>query len=209
MKPGKLSKLEAHLALKCSYIDKHVRQTYLLRVAHYNKANEVESNILIASKKINRQFTMSSFFPQKEGSGLSDGQINLINNALIKAFVVCGIPFSVIENPFFIDLLQSLYPSYQPLSRRVLANKLLNQEHSKIIIKQEAVFKESSNLTIDKIEYIINEIENDKFAAIVSDNASNIKLARQIIYKKYPNILNFNCIAHCANLIFKDILSKY
>ncbi|CAG8811315.1 1860_t:CDS:1, partial [Dentiscutata erythropus] len=88
------------------------------------------------------------FFPQKEDSGLSDGQINLINNALIKAFVVCVIPFSVIENSFFIDLLQSLCPSYQPPSRKVLANKLLNQEHSKIIIKREVVFKKSSNLTI-------------------------------------------------------------
>ncbi|CAG8805987.1 12242_t:CDS:2, partial [Racocetra persica] len=66
-----------------------------------------------------------------------------------KAFVVCGIPFSAIENPFFIDLLQNLCPSYEPPSRTVLASQLLNQVHSKIIIKREAVLRESKNLTME------------------------------------------------------------
>ncbi|CAG8842313.1 36762_t:CDS:2, partial [Racocetra persica] len=57
-----------------------------------------------------------------------------------------------------------------------------------------------------KIDTILNEIGCDKFAAIVTDNASNVKLTRQMIHEKYPRILNLNCIAHCINLISKDIL---
>ncbi|CAG8801134.1 23866_t:CDS:2, partial [Dentiscutata erythropus] len=79
---------------------------------------------------------------------LSEERIYSINRSLLKAFTVCGIPFSAIENPFFIDLLQNLCPTYQPPSRVVLAGRLLDQKHSKIIIKHEAIFNELENLTI-------------------------------------------------------------
>ncbi|CAG8854860.1 44269_t:CDS:2, partial [Gigaspora margarita] len=162
----------------------------------------------------------------------------------------CGISFSIIENPFFIDLLYNLCPNYQPPSREVLSGRLLDQEYSRVTIKREVILNESENLTIaldgwtspsgnsiynfiiltpthnkflyslkdfsmdshtaeflaEKIDTVLNEIGNDKFAAIVTDNASNVKLAWQIIHKKYPKILNLNCIAHCINLISKDIL---
>ncbi|CAG8658314.1 36851_t:CDS:2, partial [Racocetra persica] len=99
-------------------------------------------------QKLNNQHGLTKFFPQKTGGGLSEERINAINVALLKAFVVCGISFSVIENPFFIDLLQTLCPEYQPPSREVLAGRLLDQEYSKVVIKREAIFRESNNLTI-------------------------------------------------------------
>jgi hypothetical protein len=36
-----------------------------------------------------------------------------------------------------------------------------------------------------------------------------MKLTRQTIHEKYPKILSLNCIAHCINLVSKDILSMY
>lgn len=41
--------------------------------------------------------------------------------------------------------------------------------------------------------------------AIVSDNGSNVKKARQIIENKYPNIRNVRCISHAINLISCDV----
>jgi len=67
----------------------------------------------------------------------------------------------------------------------------------------------TSEFLSNKINNVISEIGDDKFAAIVTNNASNMKLAHQIVHKTYPKILNLNCIAHCINLISKDILSKY
>jgi len=67
----------------------------------------------------------------------------------------------------------------------------------------------TAEFLVDKIELVLNEIGCSKFSAIVTDNASNMKLARQIIHKRHPKILNLNCVAHCVNLISKDILSKY
>lgn len=58
----------------------------------------------------------------------------------------------------------------------------------------------------DKIESIILEIGAEKLSAIVTDGASNVKLARELITTKYPSILNIRCVAHCFNLVTKDLL---
>ena len=58
----------------------------------------------------------------------------------------------------------------------------------------------------EKIEAIINRIRISKIAAIVSDNGSNIRKAREIIENKYPNIRNIRCIAHCINLMLCDVV---
>ena len=59
-----------------------------------------------------------------------------------------------------------------------------------------------------EIKTILNKVGPDKFKAIVTDNGSNVKLARDLIVKEYPYILNLNCIAHFINLITKSVLGK-
>ena len=58
-----------------------------------------------------------------------------------------------------------------------------------------------------KIEEVIENIGPNRISAIVSDNAANIKKAREIITEKYPRIENIRCISHCINLIACDIVS--
>jgi len=53
---------------------------------------------------------------------------------------------------------------------------------------------------------MIKKIGSNKIGAIVSDNAANIKAAREVISLKYPNIMNLRCIVHCFNLISQDII---
>lgn len=59
-----------------------------------------------------------------------------------------------------------------------------------------------------EIKKIIEKIGAKKFSAVVTDNASNVRLAREIISKEYPSILNLRCIAHFINLITKSILGN-
>ncbi len=66
----------------------------------------------------------------------------------------------------------------------------------------------TAELLFDKIENVLLRISPEKFARIVSDNASMIAVTRQKINEKYPSILNIRCILHCVNLISQDILSK-
>ena len=56
------------------------------------------------------------------------------------------------------------------------------------------------------IEKVIVDIGVNRILAVVSDNASNVRKAREIIHDKFPNIENIWCIAHCINLIACDIV---
>ena len=59
-----------------------------------------------------------------------------------------------------------------------------------------------------EIKKVIEKIGAKKFSAVVTDNASNVRLAREIISKEYPSILNLRCITHFINLIMKSILGN-
>jgi hypothetical protein len=53
---------------------------------------------------------------------------------------------------------------------------------------------------------IINDIGKDKFCSIVSDHASNVVLAKELVSANYPHILSIRCIAHHINLLSNDIM---
>ncbi|CAH1770033.1 6181_t:CDS:2, partial [Entrophospora sp. SA101] len=72
-----------------------------------------------------------------------------INIALVRAFVCCGIPFSVIDNPFFRELLYQLQANYGPPSRQTLAGQLLSKEISKVNLKIDQELSNAENLTLE------------------------------------------------------------
>ena len=57
------------------------------------------------------------------------------------------------------------------------------------------------------VDNFIKKIGIKKVVAVVSDNGSNVTLARKIIHEKHKTIFNIPCIAHCLNLISCDIIS--
>ncbi|GES77206.1 ribonuclease H-like domain-containing protein [Rhizophagus clarus] len=83
-----------------------------------------------------------------ESTKLSEDRVHEIDRTCVKAFVVCGIPWNVIENLFFIELLKTLRPGYTPPSKDVLSGKLLSQETA--VINQRVIkeLKNAENLTM-------------------------------------------------------------
>lgn len=65
----------------------------------------------------------------------------------------------------------------------------------------------TSKFLAERIKEVINIVGKEKFSAIVSDNASNVKKAREMIQEEFPSIQNVRCIAHCVNLLACDIVS--
>src|ERR1700722_13497384 len=55
-----------------------------------------------------------------ENTKLIKERIKEIDHVLVKAFVVYGIPWQTIENPFFIEFLKTLRLAYTPPSKDVL-----------------------------------------------------------------------------------------
>jgi predicted metal-dependent HD superfamily phosphohydrolase len=69
---------------------------------------------------------------------------------LAKFFVCCDIPFFIVEHPFFLDFIKSLYPAYKPPNRHYLSTTLINSElaHIQIDIKEDLM--NEKNLTLGK-----------------------------------------------------------
>jgi len=57
-----------------------------------------------------------------------------------------------------------------------------------------------------EISRVLNEVGVNKFSAVVSDHASNIVLAKNLISAQYPHIIPMRCIAHHINLLTNDIM---
>ena len=45
---------------------------------------------------------------------------------------MCNVPFSTIENPWFVNMLKTLQPGYNPPSWQVLSGTLLEAELSRV-----------------------------------------------------------------------------
>jgi Protein of unknown function (DUF 659) len=265
---GVIYEMENHLASHCLQVPRDILRHYINLVEE--KDNEPELGKKRKSNSgIQRKITNSFKKVQMD----DPVQEKNITRALVKAFALCGIPWHIIENPFFIDALKQLNPAYDPPSREVFVNRHFETELTKINKKIHNELQHENNLTLGKInlnyffyntrfinnyfknllvldgwssaknrslwnfiiltsehkeymyclsdftdyshtgdflagkiEDILNKVGPEKFSAICSDNASNVKLARSIIVKKYPNIIDMRCISHCLNLITCDIM---
>ena len=61
---------------------------------------------------------------------------------------MCGIPFRIIENPYFINMLKKLQANYNPPSRERLSNNLLSEECIRVEIEINNFLERSKNLTL-------------------------------------------------------------
>ncbi|CAJ0769510.1 17357_t:CDS:2 [Entrophospora sp. SA101] len=217
--------LQAHLANNCPACPDMIQRFYLEVLSAENLAEDItstssrNSRMSFQSNNSNKkikfdQKTIDDFCENKE---LSEGKIEAINIALVRAFVCCGIPFSVIDNPFFRELLYQLQANYGPPSRQTLAGQLLSKEISKVNLKIDQELSNAENLTLvltpdhkqylyclwdysethhtgqflaAEIKTVLTKIGVQKFGAVVTDKAANIKLAQELISKEYPKIIN-------------------
>ncbi|CAG8833607.1 17784_t:CDS:2, partial [Gigaspora margarita] len=130
-----------------------------------------------------------------------------IDQSLLKAWVIAGIPFEVIEYPFIKDLFKKL--KYDPPSHSILSGRLLEVEnYSSEILTDEFLLLEIFNL--------IEDIGSEKFAAVVTDATSNCYSARKKIQAKYSYLgytlhgtyaVNISAVAEIMDLE-KDLSSE-
>jgi len=76
-----------------------------------------------------------------------------ITCALVRAFVCCGISFSIIKNPFFLEFLREMKPGYVPPTSELLSGRYLNQEIAKINKNIDEIIKKSDILILGKFFY--------------------------------------------------------
>lgn len=157
---GKPQVLREHLANHCKRCPQNVSIEFAKIVGKEIAGNEEESDESdsepttnpIKKRKLNStQTSIQSFYQSKE---LEKGYSDEIARSMTKAFVMCNIPFSTVENPWFVDLIKTLQPGYNPPTRKVLSGTLLEAETSRVNMRIMNELKNDNNFTIGKI-YLI------------------------------------------------------
>ncbi|CAB4413287.1 unnamed protein product [Rhizophagus irregularis] len=131
--------LEGHYEATCVYCDLFWKKGSL---------QELEAHLANDCSKVpadTRQFFLNRLAAKAEGDITN---LSSKKRKLNDAFVVCGIPWHVIENPFFIEFLKTLRPGYTPLSKELLSGKLLSQETAVVNIQVIKELKNTANLTL-------------------------------------------------------------
>jgi len=149
---GSPEECENHLANFCQNVPSDTCDLFLNRLA----ARAIERNPQEPSRTKRKLYDHSAQNQTKvmdfiESTRLTEGRIDEINRALVKAFVICGIPWKTIESPFFIELLKTLRPGYNPPSKEILSGRLLAQELA--VVNQQVLKKleNQENLTLCKL----------------------------------------------------------
>lgn len=64
----------------------------------------------------------------------------------------------------------------------------------------------TSKYLADEIIKVIEEVGKEKFIALCTDSAANMKRAREEVVRQHPHIYAIGCNSHQFNLVIKDIL---
>jgi hypothetical protein len=122
--------LKGHLALHCTEVPLNVKTEFMELLARdvRKKNNSDESSAELDTDKKEK-----------------------IDQALIRFFICCGIPFLVVNHPYFMDFVQSLCFKYNPPKRTTFSTTILNKEILYVLKKISDELKYEDNLTLGKI----------------------------------------------------------
>ena len=86
----------------------------------------------------NLQPTITDFWSKEHNEALSKPKQDSIDQSLLKMFVCCGVPFVVVEHPFFIEMFKKTCPGYILPSREKLSGIILS--HMTVRIEEILLF---------------------------------------------------------------------
>jgi hypothetical protein len=133
---GEMTILKTHLANHCKEAPGSV-----IRVFQNNFEEKAKKK-----RKIGNQSTLDEYHDMDQP--LPQGKKDRIDKALTRFFVCCGVPFRIVESPFFIDFLQEVNSAYDPPSRDILTNRLLEEELGYVNNKISKELEVSRDLTL-------------------------------------------------------------
>ena len=141
---GEPCQLEAHLASHCSGAPTEIVREYLMKIISNNNDGNGLNNKNNKKRKLIDQNTLDNFICNT----LDKGKIEKINQAWVKAFTICRIPWRIIESPFFIEALKETNPSYEPPTRDLFSGHIFEQQLAKVNQKINEILQQQNNLTL-------------------------------------------------------------
>ncbi|CAG8475591.1 28658_t:CDS:2 [Gigaspora margarita] len=196
-----------------------IRRKWLVEVAKRGKkANDKDEEILIIKKAKTSNQSIASHF--QSISKLTPQQSAEITKALLKAFPNYAPPHK--------DALLGTILDREIAQIVVKLEAELQKEDNLTLYKGDSLYNyiittpshheylyaiadysgehQTGDFIANKISEIIEKIGPHHFAAIVTDNGSNVRVAQRTVYENYSHILNIHCIAYALNLIAADLV---
>lgn len=150
---GKPQKMEVHLANECiqcpEEISRYWRENIANRQTIYSRNNQ---KLLSSQPPYSTQTQITDHY--KSDQSLPKFVVDRLDKKILKAWVMAGIPFNVIENPFVLDLFKDLNPGYSPPSRTTLSDRLITEEYTRVSLAIDRDLEQSDNLTLGKYKLI-------------------------------------------------------
>jgi hypothetical protein len=142
---GEVSRLEEHLSNHCQEAPAGVVRKYMTKVMERQDKSK--------KRKIStgQQSIMNDYHDSTE---LNESRYTRINRALVKFFIACGISFRIVEHPFFVNFIKELNAGYNPPTREVLANQLLERELAQVNHRIKSELEGETNLTLGLLDFI-------------------------------------------------------
>ncbi|RGB30816.1 hypothetical protein C1646_764833 [Rhizophagus diaphanus] len=176
---GRPEILKSHLALHCKEVPLAIKSEYMEMLA-------------IGSTSTNRKQKLDT---DSSAAEIDADKKDRIDQALIQYFVCCGIPFSTINHPYFIDFVQKTaivlkkikeelkYEEDLTLGRSIYAFIIITPGKRQYIhtLKDTLVDSHARSFNATEIENVLTTIGPKKFAAVVSDAESAMQMARRLI----------------------------
>jgi hypothetical protein len=139
---GKSSDMIAHIALSCTKPPPPEVRTKFYEILR-NGEDSDEEGFIEQPKKRQTKITEHA-----EKLTISDDKQRRGIRALTKFFICCGIPFWIVENPFFVDFIKSLCPGFQLPKRTALSTTLVNNECAYVLSEIKKELDKEINLTL-------------------------------------------------------------
>ena len=131
--------LEDHIANQCKKVPTEIKTTFLriliqkFRDPNNNTTSQSDIQTITttttattsSNKKCRIQLSVTTFY---EPLTIDSAKEIRCTRALAKFFICCGIPFSIVEHPFFLDFVKSLCPAFKPPKHNYLSTTLINSE---------------------------------------------------------------------------------
>ncbi|RHZ88171.1 hypothetical protein Glove_26g327 [Diversispora epigaea] len=182
--------MKAHLANICKScpedISKYWRDKLAEQTINYTRTSK-QSNLPHHQATITQHFSSNQPLPLQVNSRL--------DKSLIKMWIITGVPFEIIENPFTIDFLKELNPGYAPPSRTTLSGRFLDEEVTRVNKYIDQELENAENLTLVL----------DGWTSIRSDSLYNFIIITSERKEYLIALKNFSKESHTGEMLANEI----
>ncbi|CAG8744724.1 37927_t:CDS:2 [Gigaspora margarita] len=169
----KPAKLEAHLANECPTCPENISRYWQKKVAE-RKSNYIHRPLPKAT-------------------------INRLDQKITKTWIMVGIPFDVIKNPFIVNMFKEFLLAYNPPSKGTLLGRLLDEEVARINCAINKKIDKANHLTLEYLIGLKDYSSNSHTGEFLTNEISDI-------VEKLSSDKNVRCAVHAVNLIASNLV---